>query len=79
VPYVYAPDRKAERPIIHLAGFTRTLQVDGYGSYQVLAVRGGVQLAFCGSHVRRRFYELAADDPSNGRRWQKLHSRQKYW
>jgi transposase len=22
VAYVYAPDRKAERPIIHLAGFT---------------------------------------------------------
>ena len=33
VAYVYAPDRKAERPIAHLAGFIGTLQVDGYGGY----------------------------------------------
>jgi transposase len=59
VVYVYAPDRKAERPITHLAGFTGVLQVDGYGGYRVLADRGGVTLAFCWSHVRRRFYELA--------------------
>ena len=60
VAYVYAPDRKAERPIAHLAGFKGVLQVDGYGGYRVLAERGDVQLAFCWSHVRRRFYELAA-------------------
>lgn len=60
VAYVYAPDRKAERPIAHLAGFTGVLQVDGYGGYRVLAERGDVELAFCWSHVRRRFYELAA-------------------
>jgi hypothetical protein len=59
VVYVYAPDRKAERPIAHLAGFKGVLQVDGYGGYRVLAERGHVQLAFCWSHVRRRFYELA--------------------
>ncbi|WP_040622176.1 IS66 family transposase, partial [Rhodovulum sp. PH10] len=60
VAYVYAPDRKAERPIAHLAGFSGILQVDGYGGYRVLAGRGAVQLAFCWAHVRRRFYELAA-------------------
>lgn len=59
VAYVYAPDRKAERPIEHLAGFTGTLQVDGYGGYAALARRGEVTLAFCWAHVRRRFYELA--------------------
>jgi transposase len=64
VAYVYAPDRKAERPISHLAGFTGILQVDGYGGYRVLAERGGVTLAFCWSHVRRRFYELAAAGPA---------------
>ena len=58
--YVYAPDRKAERPIAHLAGFKGVLQVDGYGGYRVLAELGDVELAFCWSHVRRRFYELAA-------------------
>jgi transposase len=60
VAYVYAPDRKAERPITHLAGFTGILQVDGYAGYRALAERGNVQLAFCWAHVRRRFYELAA-------------------
>jgi hypothetical protein len=64
VAYVYAPDRKAERPIAHLAGFTGTLQVDGYAGYRVLAERGDVQLAFCWAHVRRRFYELAAAGPA---------------
>jgi transposase len=59
VAYVYAPDRKAARPIAHLAGFRGVLQVDGYAGYKVLAERGDVQLAFCWSHVRRRFYELA--------------------
>jgi len=64
VAYVYAPDRKAERPIAHLAGFKGVLQVDGYGGYKVLAERGEVRLAFCWSHVRRRFYELAQAMPS---------------
>ena len=64
VAYVYAPDRKAERPIAHLSGFTGILQVDGYAGYRALAERGGVQLAFCWSHVRRKFYELAAAGPA---------------
>jgi transposase len=59
VAYVYAPDRKAERPIIHLEGFTGILQVDGYAGYRRLAERGDVQLAFCWVHVRRNFYKLA--------------------
>jgi transposase len=29
VAYVYAPDRKSERPIAHLEGFKGILQVDG--------------------------------------------------
>jgi transposase len=64
VAYVYAPDRKAERQIAHLAGFEGVLQVDGYAGHRVLAERGGVELAFCWSHVRRRFYELAAAGPA---------------
>jgi transposase len=64
VAYVYAPDRKAERPIAHLAGFKGVLQVDGYGGYRVLAERAEVVLAFCWAHVRRRFYELAAAGPA---------------
>ena len=64
VAYVYAPDRKAARPIAHLSGFDGILQVDGYGGYRVLADKSGVTLAFCWAHVRRRFYELAAAGPA---------------
>jgi len=59
VAYVYAPDRKAARPIAHLQGFRGVLQVDGYAGYRALAEAGHVQLAFCWAHVRRRFYEIA--------------------
>ena len=64
VVYVYAPDRKAERPQAHLAGFRGVLQVDGYSGYRAMAETGSVQLAFCWAHVRRRFYELAAAGPA---------------
>jgi transposase len=64
VAYVYAPDRKAERPKAHLAGFNGVLQVDGYAGYRALAGKNDVQLAFCWAHVRRKFYELAAAGPA---------------
>jgi transposase len=64
VVYLYAPDRKAERPIAHLTGFAGVLQVDGYGGYKALAKGNAVQLAFCWSHVRRRFYELSVAGPA---------------
>lgn len=64
VAYVYAPDRKAERPIEHLDGFRGILQTDGYEGYRKLARRGDVQLAFCWAHVRRRFVELARAGPA---------------
>jgi hypothetical protein len=38
--------------------------VAGYAGYRVLIERNAVQLAFCWSHVRRRFYELAAAGPA---------------
>lgn len=59
VAYVYAPDRTASQPITHLAGFKGVLQVDGYAGYRALAQKGNVSLAFCWSHVRRRFYDRA--------------------
>ena len=64
VVYVYAPDRKAARPIAHLDGFKGILQVDGYAGYRKLAERGDVQLAFCWAHMRRNFYELATPGPA---------------
>jgi hypothetical protein len=64
VAYVYAPDRKAERPMAHLAGFTGVLPVDGYGGYRALAETSQVKLAFCWAHVHRRFHELTAAGPT---------------
>jgi transposase len=36
VAFLYAPDRKAENVVRHLAGFAGILQVDGYTGYRVL-------------------------------------------
>lgn len=47
VAYRYAPDRKAEQPIEHLAGFRGVLQIDGYTAYGKLTRIGDVQLALC--------------------------------
>lgn len=63
VAYLYAPGRGAEHAIGPLARFNGILQVDGYAAYQALAdprrAGGPVMLAYCWSHVRRRFYEIA--------------------
>jgi transposase len=64
VAYLYAPNRKAEQPIRHLQGFTGVLQVDGYAGYNTLAGKNAVSLAFCWSHVRRKFYDLAQGGPA---------------
>src|SRR5690606_9009066 len=64
VAYLYAPNRKAEQPLRHLQGFVGILQVDGYAGYKALAERNAMSLAFCWSHVRRRFYELAQSGPA---------------
>jgi transposase len=63
VAYLYAPGRGAEHAIEQLTGFNGILQVDGYAAYNALADPGRdggpVTLAYCWSHVRRRFYEIA--------------------
>ena len=68
VAYVYAPDRKSERPMAHLAGFAGVLQVDGYEGYRALKKGDRVKLAFCWAHVRRGFFDLAAKGASPGAR-----------
>jgi transposase len=63
VVYLYAPGRGAEHAIRPLAGFKGVLQVDAYAAYNALAdparAGGPVTLAYCWSHVRRHFYEIA--------------------
>jgi transposase len=62
VAYSYAPGRGGEHAIKLLAGFTGVLQVDGYSVYKQLAVPtragGPVTLAYCWSHLRRKFYAV---------------------
>jgi transposase len=62
VAYTYAPGRGGKHAVKLLAGFSGVLQVDGYAVYNQLArptrAGGAVTLAFCWSHLRRKFYEL---------------------
>jgi len=63
VAYTYAPGRGAEHAVTLLAGYRGIVQCDGYAAYKQVARRGragnAVTLAFCWSHWRRRFYEIA--------------------
>src|SRR5438045_6505392 len=63
VVYTYAPGRGAEHAATLLAGYRGIVQCDGYAAYKQVARRGragnAVILAFCWSHWRRRFYEIA--------------------
>ena len=63
VVFRYAPGRGSEHARALLAGYTGILQCDGYAAYKGLATPEGggpgTTLAFCWSHVRREFYDLA--------------------
>lgn len=56
VVYLYSPDRRAERPLSHLAGFKGIVQVDGYPGFEKL--HADIRLAACWAHARRKFYEV---------------------
>jgi hypothetical protein len=62
VAYTYAPGRGGVHALKLLDGFSGVLQVDGYAAYDQLArptrAGGAITLAFCWSHLRRKFYEL---------------------
>jgi len=63
VLYCYSPDRKAEHPKAHLAGFKGILQADGYAGYAGL-YRQGVTEAACMAHVRRKFFDIHVETKS---------------
>jgi transposase len=56
--FVFAPDRKGERPASHLEHFSGVLHVEGYAGFEQLQARGNVILAACWAHTRRYFYEF---------------------
>ncbi len=57
--YLFAPDRKAERPASHLEDYKGVLQVDGYVGFEKLTRKGDIVLAACWAHTRRKFYDVA--------------------
>lgn len=60
VVFHYAPGRGAKHPKALLADYQGILQCDGYAAYKtVAAANKAITLAFCWSHVRREFIELA--------------------
>jgi transposase len=63
VAYTYAPGRGADHGIALLANYSGIVQCDGYAAYKRLArekPKGAeVTLAFCWTHWRRYFYDIA--------------------
>ncbi|SKA39019.1 IS66 family transposase [Consotaella salsifontis] len=57
--YLFAPDRKAERPAAHLQHFRGVLHVDGYAGFEPLTGKGDIVLTACWAHTRRKFYDVA--------------------
>jgi transposase len=68
VAYRFEDSRSGDCVARHLAGYRGILQVDGYAAYNRLAkvdrANDAVTLAGCWSHVRRKFFELHANDSS---------------
>ena len=63
VVYTYAPGRGREYARALLGGYRGILQCDGYAGYKRLADAATgpapAVVAFCWSHARRQFYDLA--------------------
>jgi transposase len=62
IAFTYAPGRGAVHALKLLDGYCGVVQCDGYTAYKKLAAEApdeAVTLAFCWSHLRRRFYDHA--------------------
>jgi hypothetical protein len=72
VIYSYAPGRGTEHAAALLKDFRGILQTDAYVAYKKVAkpsaiegvTGGGVILAYCWAHCRRRFFEIAQKRPA---------------
>ena len=61
--YFYSPDRGAQHPAAHMAGFTGFLQADGYAGFEALyhparTKPGPITEVACWAHCRRKFYDV---------------------
>jgi hypothetical protein len=62
VAYAYAPGRGAIHGLKLLDNYRGVVQCDGYAAYKTIAAKapdGRITLAFCWSHLRRRFFDHA--------------------
>jgi len=62
VAYSYAPGRGAVHGLKLLDGYRGIVQCDGYAGYKKIAAtvrEDAITLAFCWSHLRRHFYDVA--------------------
>jgi len=67
VAYTYAPGRGAVHALKLLDGYRGIVQCDGYAAYKTLANAAAdeaITLAFCWSHLRRRFFDVAESGPA---------------
>ena len=63
VLFRYSPDRKGERPKLHLEPFAGVLQADAYAGFERLYGEK-IQEAACWAHARRKFYDIHVHDAS---------------
>ena len=62
IAYAYAPGRGAIHGLKLLDDYRGVVQCDGYAAYKTIAAKtpgGRITLAFCWSHLRRRFFDHA--------------------
>ena len=67
VAYTYAPGRGAVHALKLLDGYRGIVQCDGYAVYKTIANAASdeaITLAFCWSHLRRRFFDVVQDGPA---------------
>jgi transposase len=56
--FAYSPDRKGERPKLHLKDYRGALQADAYAGFNHLYEGGTVYEVACWAHTRRKFHEI---------------------
>jgi transposase len=56
--FAYSPDRKGERPKLHLKDYRGALQADAYAGFNHLYEGGTIYEVACWAHARRKFHEI---------------------